>query len=102
LNRRLKFSIVVIISQTLLIALAISWFIHMLLIEIYGAVYFVEKEPAILWAEIITTVMIVLFGGFVLIVQIKRLGEKRANERRTEFTDNERPDTKLEITSQQE
>jgi hypothetical protein len=84
LNRRLKFSIVVIISQTLLIALAISWFIHMLLIEINGSVYFVEQEPVILWAEIIMTVMIIIFGGSVLIIQIRRLGERRQNDRRME------------------
>jgi hypothetical protein len=102
LHRRIRFALVIIISQTLLIALAISWFIHMLLIEIYGAVYFVEKEPVILWTEIITTVMIIIFGGSVLIVQMKRLGERRANEWRTELPDNKRRDTKLEITSQQE
>jgi hypothetical protein len=78
---------VVLVSQLLLIALATSWFIHMLLIEINGAVYFVEKEPAILWTEIIATAIIIIFAGFVLTLQIKRLGEKRENDRRTEFAD---------------
>ena len=64
---------VVLISQMLLIALSISWFIHMLLIEINGAVYFVEKEPAILWTEIIATAIIIIFGGIVLVMQSKRL-----------------------------
>ena len=35
----------------LLIALALSWFIHMLLVERYGSVYFVEERSVILWAE---------------------------------------------------
>jgi hypothetical protein len=74
-------------------ALAVSWLIHMLLIEINGAVYFVEKEPSILWAEIIVTVMIIIFGGSILIIQIKRLGESRANDKRTNPPNNKRHDT---------
>lgn len=85
---------VVLISQILLIALAISWFIHMLLIEINGAVYFVEKDPVILWIEIIATVTIVMFASFVLILQIRRLGEKRANDGRIGFADIRRHGTK--------
>ena len=84
---------VVLISQMLLIALSISWFIHMLLIEINGAVYFVEKEPAILWTEIIATAIIIIFGGIVLVMQSKRLGERRTNDRRTELTNNRKRDT---------
>jgi hypothetical protein len=94
MHRRLRFAVVVLISQMLLIALAVSWFIHMLLIEINGAVYFVEKEPAILWTEIIATATIIIFAGFVLTLQIKRLGEKRENDRRTELTNNGKRDTK--------
>ncbi len=80
--RRLRFAIVIIISQILLIALALSWFIHMLLIEINGSVYFVENEPIILWTEILITIAIVIFAGFVLSLQIKRLGEKRKNDKK--------------------
>ena len=86
---------VVLISQMLLIALAISWFIHMLLIEINGAVYFVEKEPAILWIEIAVTVIIVVFASFVLIVQIKRLGERRGNDRRIDLAVDRRGGTTI-------
>jgi hypothetical protein len=92
LQRRLRFALVIIISQALLIALGLSWFIHILLIEINGAVYFIEKEPALLWAEIIVTVMIIIFGGSILIIQIMRLGEKRVNDRRTELPNNKRHD----------
>lgn len=89
LRRRLRFAIVIIISQILLIALALSWFVHMLLIEINGAVYFVEKEPIILWIEIIFTLIIFIFSGFVLVMQIKRLGERREIDRRHDVTSNE-------------
>lgn len=83
LRRRLRFAIVIVISQILLIALALSWFIHMILIQINGSVYFVESEPIILWIEIIATLIIVIFAGFVLVLQIRRLGERRENDRRT-------------------
>ena len=53
----------------------------MILIKIYGSVYFVESEPIILWTEIISTLMIIVFSGFVLAMQIKRLGERRENDR---------------------
>jgi high-affinity Fe2+/Pb2+ permease len=69
----------------LLIALAISWFIHMLLIEINGAVYFIE---------ISATLIIIVFSGFVLATQIKRLGERRENDRRIEHTNNEKRNIK--------
>jgi len=86
----LRFALVIIISQTLLIALAVSWFIHMILIEVNGAVYFVERDPAILWAEIMVTVAIVVFASFVLVVQIKRLDERRQNDRVAESTSEKR------------
>ena len=81
---------VVLISQILLIALAVSWFVHMMLIEIHGSVYFVESSPLILWSEIVMTVAIVIFAGFVLIMQIRRLGERRQNERVAEVADKKR------------
>lgn len=90
MHRRLRFAIVILISQILLIALALSWFIHMLLIEINGAVYFVETEPIILWTEIIATLIIIMFSGYVLAMQIKRLGERRENDRRTGIAANGR------------
>jgi len=82
--------VVVLISQILLIALAVSWFVHMMLIEIHGSVYFVESSPLILWSEIVMTVAIVIFAGFVLIMQIRRLGERRQNERVAEVADKKR------------
>jgi ABC-type nickel/cobalt efflux system permease component RcnA len=81
LQRRLFLSIATVISQILLIALAVAWFVHMVLIELYGSVYFVERVPAILWTEIVSTILIVIFAFFVLVLQIKRLGERRGNDR---------------------
>ena len=65
----------------LLLALAIAWLVHMLTIALAGSVYFVENNPFILWAEIVVSILITLFAIFVLIIQIQRLGERRAIDR---------------------
>ncbi len=81
-GRRLKFAIVIIVSQLLLIALGIAWVAHMVLIATDGAIYFVEKNSAILWGEIAATVLITLFATAVLAIQIYRLGERRRGDER--------------------
>jgi|GEM_PF-2519031 len=81
MRRRLKFTTVVLISQMLLIALAIAWLIHMIVIAAYGAVYFIEREPLILWIEIGASLIITLFAIFVLTIQIRRLSERRRDDR---------------------
>ena len=81
MRRRLKFTTVVLISQVMLIALAIAWLVHMIVIAAFGAVYFIEREPLILWIEISASLLITLFAVLVLIMQIKRLGERRRNDR---------------------
>jgi hypothetical protein len=81
MRRRLKFTTVVLISQMLLIALAIAWLVHMIVIAVYGAVYFIQRDPIILWIEISASLVITLFAIFVLTLQIKRLGERRRNDR---------------------
>lgn len=83
MRRRLKFTSVVLISQMLLIALAIAWLVHMIVIAVYGAVYFIERDPFILWIEIGASLLITLFAVFVLTMQIKRLSERRRNDRDT-------------------
>ena len=80
MRRRLSFATVVLSSQLLLIALAISWFVHMVIIAVNGSVYFVEKNPIILWGEITAIVLITLFAIYVFILQIVRLGERRRSE----------------------
>jgi uncharacterized BrkB/YihY/UPF0761 family membrane protein len=81
-GRRLKFTILVLVSQLLLIALAISWVAHMVLIAKNGAVYFVEGNSIILWAEIGITTLITLFATAVLSIEIYRLGERRKGDNR--------------------
>jgi hypothetical protein len=79
-SRRLRFTLVVLISQLLLIALSLAWVIHMAIIALYGRVYFVEDNPVILWLEIITTFLIFIFGISVFVAQLRRLGERRRND----------------------
>jgi protein-S-isoprenylcysteine O-methyltransferase Ste14 len=80
MQRRLRFALAIIISQILLIALAISWLVHMSIIAMSGSVCFVENDPVILWIEIALTVLITTFGIYILVVQIKKLGERRSGE----------------------
>ena len=82
MQRRLRFSLYIVISQILLVALAISWLVHMTIIAISGSVYFVENNPWILWAEISVSILITVFAIFILIMQIQRLGERRSADRR--------------------
>ena len=81
MRRRLRFSLFVVVSQMLLIALAISWLIHMLIIAAAGSVYFVENNHLILWGEIAISVIITITAIYVLVIQIQRLGERRGNDR---------------------
>ena len=81
MRRRLKFTTVVLVSQMLLIALAIAWLVHMIVIAAYGAVYFIERNPLILWIEISASLIITLFAIFVLTMQIRRLSERRRDDR---------------------
>ena len=77
MRRRLAFGTLILISQMLLIALAIAWIIHMLIIAVNGSVYFEERNPFILWGEIAIIALITLFAIYVIITQIHRLGERR-------------------------
>ena len=80
MRRRLNFTLIVVVSQMLLVALAIAWLVHMVIIAAYGAVYFIEREPLILWAEIGVTTIITLFATAVLAIEIYRLGERRRGD----------------------
>ena len=81
MRRRLRFSTFILIAQMLLIALAITWLLHMITIAVYGSVYFVENNPFILWAEITASLLITIFAIIVLALQIRRLGERRRSDR---------------------
>ena len=82
MRRRLTFALVVLVSQLLLIALAIAWFVHMVIIAVNGSIYFVEKNPLILWGEITAVVLVTLFAIYVFALQIVRLGERRRSDDR--------------------
>jgi len=82
LRRRLRFAILVVISQLLLIALAIAWLVHMIIIAVNGSIYFVERNPFVLWTEIAMTILIILFASGVFITQLRRLGERRQGDTR--------------------
>jgi len=79
-GRRVRFAIAVLAAQLLLIAAAIAWCVHMVLIARYGEVRFVEANPLILYGEIAATVLITLFATIVFALQWKRLGEKRRTD----------------------
>ena len=79
-GRRVKFAIVVLASQLLLIAMAIAWVIHMVLIAKSGHVYFIEENPVVLYGEIAATVLITLFAIVVFVIQYKRLRERRKGD----------------------
>ena len=77
MRRRLRFATLSMINQILLIALAIAWIVHIAIISKYGVVYFEENNPVVLWAEIITLVVITAFSIYIFILQIRRFGERR-------------------------
>ena len=81
-GRRVRFAIIVLASQLLLIALAVVMLVQMILIAVHGLVQFVENNQAILIIEIILTTLITFFGIFVSIVQLRRLGENRSSDSR--------------------
>ena len=82
MRRRLNFKLLVIVSQILLVALAIAWTVHMVLIAMKGSLYFIENNPYIMWTEISAAILITALAITVLIMQLKRLGERRRGDDR--------------------
>ena len=81
-DRRVKFTIVILASQLLLIALALTWFIQLFVIARYGSVRFIENNPVILITELIVAGLICIFSTVVFALQILKLGEKRRTDDR--------------------
>ena len=79
-GKRVRFSLAVLVAQLLLVGTAVSWCVHMLLIKMHGEVYFTESNPWILNAEIIATVVIVIYAVAVFVLQWKRLGARRRSD----------------------
>ena len=81
-RRRIRFAIIVLASQLLLIAFAFVMLVQMLLIATNGLVQFVEDNHIILIIEVILTILVTSFSVSVFIIQLKRLGEKRNSDYR--------------------
>jgi len=79
-GRRIRFSVAVLVAQVLLLSTAIALCIQLALIKTYGEVHFVEPNSAILTAEIIATILIVIYSATVFALQWKRLGERRGGD----------------------
>jgi hypothetical protein len=91
-GRRVRFAIIVLASQLLLIALAVVMLVQMILIAVHGLVQFVENNQAILIIEIILTTLITFFGIFVSILQLRRLGENRSSDSRENRRGSKKPE----------
>ena len=89
-KRRVRFSLFVLASHLMLLALAVVWLVQMLVIAKYGAIRFVEHNPVILYLEIILACLVILFAIVLTIVQLFRLGEKRRSDERREEPTQER------------
>ena len=86
-GRRVRFTIAVLAAQLLLIATAVAWCLHMVIIARYGEIHFVEENTIILYGEIVATALITLFAIIVFALQWKKLGEKRrADDKGEEHT----------------
>jgi ABC-type nickel/cobalt efflux system permease component RcnA len=84
MRRRLRSTTLILISQMLLVALAFAWLLQMVIIAQEGSAYFIERNSVILYGEITASALIIIFGLYVLITQIKSLGERRQGDRRDE------------------
>lgn len=71
----------VLVSQMVLIALAIAWLLQMIIIAVNGSAYFIENNNLILYGEIAVIALIIMFALYILIAQIRRLGERRSTDR---------------------
>ena len=80
-SRRVRFTVLVLTAQILLMAVSIVCCVQMVLIAVHGGIYFVEPNRTVLYAEIAITVVITLFAAIVFALQWKRLSEtRRAND----------------------
>lgn len=81
-RRRIRFSLAVIISQTLLIALAVAWGIYLVVIsQNGGSIISTETNKVILYGEIIATGLIIVFSIVVIFMEVNRLFARRHDDR---------------------
>ena len=81
-GRRLRFGIVVLAAQLLLVAMAVAWCVQLTLIAVRGQICFTETNATILYGEIALVALIALFAIAVFALQYRRLNEKRASDGR--------------------
>ena len=79
-HRRLRYSLLITISQMLLIAMAICWGIHLVLIAQNGGVFAIEKNPFVLYGEIVATVFIVAFAVLIILLEFMRMRSRRRSD----------------------
>jgi len=91
MRRRLRLATLILVSQMLLMALAFAWFLQMVIIAKDGSAYFIENNHLILYGEITGALLIIIFGLYVLVTQIRRLGERRESDRRVDAKNDEAP-----------
>jgi membrane protein YdbS with pleckstrin-like domain len=84
MRRRLHSTTLVLVSQMLLIALALAWLFQMAIIATEGSAYFIENNAFILYGEIGIIAIIIFFAFYVFIIQIRRLSERRDADRPSE------------------
>ena len=78
---RVRFALILLASQILLIALAVTWLVQMILIAINGSISFVEHNQVVLWLEVALSTLICIFAIVVFAMQLRKLGERRKNDR---------------------
>ena len=87
-GRRLRFGMVVLAAQVLLLAMAVAWCVQLTLIAVHGQICFEEDNSAVLLLEIAAVSFVAIFALVVFVIQYRRLGEKRSGEdRRRESAD---------------
>jgi hypothetical protein len=79
-GRRVAFTLVVLASQILLVALSITFFIELFMIAKNGSINVLERNWTILIIENVLSATITIFALVVLALQIKRLGERRKGD----------------------
>ena len=88
-GRRLRFGVVVLAAQLLLLAMAVAWCVQLTLIALRGRICFEETNSLILYGEIAGVVLIAVFALAVFVVQYRRLAEKRASDDRQQERSNQ-------------
>ena len=88
-GRRLRFGVVVLAAQLLLLAMAVAWCVQLTLIALRGRICFEETNSAILYGEIAGVVLIAVFALAFFVVQYRRLAEKRASDDRQQERSNQ-------------